>query len=293
MQTFRNKFEKYKDGRESIYFSIFFGDIFLKHRNIFKKILNSVSISILLCILLFAIFFQKQIFLASFLFSITIISQIIFLIICSAIIAKLFNIKIINNIITFVLLLFSFNMSLLFINPILAQKLFLFLSIIYKFSYILLFLFALYKIFSLIIPSLKNGIIPFLKRILELDSLFKIYYSIIALTNVFYILFVFIKNKNMQYTDTLNILNNFYLLILMNVILITIAKIFETLISAKIIYDNPSLFKFYEDNFCIITDAKFEKLLKIFVEKTRNIRKILTTFSAVIGFKILFTYYMM
>lgn len=328
MQTFRNKFEKYKDGRKSIYFSIFFGKAFLKHKDIFKKIFNSVSFSIILCVLLLTLLFQKQIVLYSFLYSIITILQVLALIICSAVVARLFHNNLFKKAVFSLIALSYFNVALLFVSPLLAQKLFLMFSIIYKISWLLLLLFVLYRVFSFILPSLKSGIISFLEKILGVDNLFKLYYITLVLMNVFYILFVYLLfvaiknnlfgsfiestniNMNSHFLNTfLNMQNKVYLLnnnilsslsivinytyflILTDFILILIAKIFRILLTSKVINDNPSLFKYYEDNFNIITDVKFEKILKVFIEKTRDIRKAMMALLFIAGFKVLFGYF--
>ncbi|HSQ97618.1 MAG TPA: hypothetical protein VLL98_02755 [Rickettsiales bacterium] len=286
MSAFKNKLEKYKDGKKSIYFSIFFGNFFIKHQKFFKRIFNSVTIPVFLSIILIAIFSQKQTLLVSFYSSIITVLQFILVSLLSLVFAKLFSIKVIKNITIIFTILLIINIFLIFINIDLAEKMFI-LAGFYKIALFLLFSFLLYKTLSFIMPSLESGIFLFIKNIIEIRNLFNIYYIIIVLTNIFYLVLSFIIYN----VHLLNIALDGFFLLLIDLILTSIAKTFSNLINIKL--SNNNLFEYYDNDFDTITEEKQNELLTNFSNSGKNIRQTILAILILIALKILFVYYFM
>lgn len=281
-----NKLEQYKSGKKSIYYSIFFGKLFIRHQKFFKRVFNSITIPVFISFILIGLFIQKPTLLASFYISLIIVLQFILITILSYIFAKLFSLKIIKiTSILFNLILIA-NIILIYTNTDLAEKLFI-LSGFYAISLFLLLAFLLYKTLTFIMPSLANGIFSFLKTIIDVVSLFNMYYITIVLTNIIYLILSFIIYD----VHLVRFLFDAFFLLILDLIMISIAKIFANMIDIK--FSNQNLFKYYDNNFSTITDEKQNELLRNFSDSGKNIRQTILAILILLTLKILFVYYFM
>jgi hypothetical protein len=288
MQHFNNKLEKYIDSKKSFFFASFFGNDFLAHRTLFKKIFNPVTIPFVLCILTFAIFFQEGIFLVSFYLSIIAIMLLIGFVIFSSIIDLLFSVKIIKYIVIILSAIFIFNIIFVMTGGHLIEKM-LFMTRIYEIAFFISCSYILYKLFLFIMPSLNNGIFSFIKATIDIENILNIYYIVIILTDVFYLMLSLILH-NLYFLD---IMTRMIFVVLMNLIMVSIVHAFSDFVNAELSDDNRRFFKYYEDNFDTISDEKKDEFLKICVDKSNIFREVELLILILIGLKILFVFYFM